>query len=358
MALAPVSLLSVPANGQISLDAGTLVLVNSNAQALLGDVSNVSVAGTLDLNSLPNPTTVKSLTLAGGTIVDGSLNVNGPISSSGGTLSGIGGTASLTTFAGTTMLQGNNSYAGMTTVNGGALEVVGALGLSGAPSGPITVASGGTLNVDLSGSINIAGSPFANFGTLSNKGIITAAGLTNNGALTTTGTINGGLINNGAVLASGAINGGIQNFGSLTLTGNLASNSVFNNSGTVGIDPSLRNASIGSNTFTFINNGVIDLRNPNTVMTNLTIQGNYVAQDPLILLNVFQGQANHLTITGSANGVATNVEVLAFNNNPLPIFTNPIPIITSMDRARATRLSPQFRVRARRLSATWSLMAL
>jgi fibronectin-binding autotransporter adhesin len=126
VALAPVSLLSVPASGQISVDAGTLVLANSNAQALLGGVSNVSVAGTLDLNSLPNPTTVRSLTLAGGTIVDGSLNVNGPISSSGGTLSGIGGTASLTTFAGTTMLQGNNSYAGMTTVNGGVLDVVGA----------------------------------------------------------------------------------------------------------------------------------------------------------------------------------------------------------------------------------------
>jgi fibronectin-binding autotransporter adhesin len=326
VALAPVSLLGVPTSGQISVDAGTLVLVNSNAQALLGGVSNVSVAGTLDLNSLPNPTTVQSLTLAGGMIVDGSLNVNGPISSSGGTLSGIGGTASLTTSAGTTILLGKNSYAGMTTVSGGALEVAGALGLSGAPSGPITVASGGTLNVDLSGSINIAGSSFANFGTLSNNGNITAAGLTNNGTLTTTGTINGGLTNNGAALASGTINGGIRNFSSLTLTGNLASDSVFNNSGTVRIDPSVRNVSLGSNTFTFINNGVLDLRNPNTVMTNLTIQGSYVAQDPLILLNVFEGQANHLTVTGSATG-ATNVEVLAFNNNPLPIFTNAIPII-------------------------------
>ena len=338
VALNPASI-SVSGNGQISVDAGTLVLLNSNAQTLLGGVSDVNVVGRLDLNSLPDPTIVKSLTLADGTIANG--NLNGPISSSGGTLSGIGGTASLTTTAGTTMLLGNNSYGGMTTVSGGALEVAGALGLSGVPSGPITLASGGTLNVDLSGSINIGGSSFTNGGTLNNSGAITAGGLTNFAGGTINNlagaTINGGLTNNssGTVNAAGTINGGIQNFGTsnfnntsggFNLVGNLNSDGMFNNSGTVRIDQSQTNVTLGGKGFTFINNGVLDLRNPHTVATNLTIQGNYAAQDPLILLNVFGGQANHLTVTGSASG-ATNVEVLAFNNNPLPIFTNAIPII-------------------------------
>ena len=95
---------------------------------------------------------------------------------------------------------------------------------------------------------------------------------------------------------------------------------MFNNSGTVRVDPSQTNVTLGS-AKTFVNNGVLDLRNPNTVATNLTIQGNYVAQDPQINLNVLataantgQQQANHLTITGAASG-ATNVSVTPFNRH-------------------------------------------
>ena len=79
----------------------------------------------------------------------------------------------------------------------------------------------------------------------------------------------------------------------------------------------------------------------NTVETNFTIQGNYVAQDPQIDLNVRataanvgQQQANHLTITGAASG-ATNVSVTPFNGVPT-IFPNSIPIISVGPGSTAT----------------------
>jgi fibronectin-binding autotransporter adhesin len=78
------------------------------------------------------------------------------------------------------------------------------------------------------------------------------------------------------------------------------------------------------------------------VITNTTIKGNYVAQDPpQINLNVLataantgQQQANHLTITGAASG-ATGVSVSALQGN-LTIFPNAIPIISVGPGSTAT----------------------
>ena len=352
--------------GGTKVSAGTLEL--SGTGRLGADSGSTAVSGgVLDLGGTTQ-TQIGGTTLSGGGTI-GNGNLNSAISSSGGTLNGIGGAASLTTTGGTTTLLGNETYTGPTAVNGGTLEVPGALGTSLAPSGAITIASPGTLDVDLSGSINIGRSSFANSGTLNNNGNITAGGLTNfvrgtinnsaaatinggltnNGTLRTTGTINGGLTNNGAAFASGTINGGIQNFsafnpntpltpGGFTLLGNLRTDGVFNDSGTVRVDPSQTNVTLTAKTF--VNNGVLDLTNPRTVATNFTIQGNYAAQDPQINLNVFAvagntgQQANHLTITGAASG-ATNVLVTPFNNI-LTIFPKGIPIISVGPGSTAT----------------------
>ena len=113
---------------------------------------------------------------------------------------------------------------------------------------------------------------------------------------------------------------------------------MFNDSGTVRVDPSQTNVTLTAKTF--VNNGILDLTNPRTVATNFTIQGNYAAQDPQINLNVFAvagntgQQANHLTITGAASG-ATNVLVTPFNNI-LTIFPKGIPIISVGPGSTAT----------------------
>ena len=332
--------------GGMKVSAGTLEL--SGTGRLGADSGSTAVSGgVLDLGGTTQTQSGGTTLSGGGTIENG--NLNSAISSSGGTLNGIGGAASLMTTGGTTTLLGNETYTGPTTVNGGALEVLGALGTSLAPSGAITIASRGTLDVDLSGSINIGRSSFANSGTLNNNGNITAGGLTNNGTLRTTGTINGGLTNTGAAFASGTINGGIQNFsafnpntpltpGGFALLGNLKTDGVFNNSGTVRVDPSQTNVMLTAKNF--VNNGVLDLTNPHTVATNFTIQGNYAAEDPQINLNVFAvagntgQQANHLTITGAASG-ATNVLVTPFQNI-LTIFPKGIPIISVGPGSTAT----------------------
>jgi autotransporter-associated beta strand protein len=68
--------------------------------------------------------------------------LSAPITSTGGTISVIGGTASLTTTAGTTIVAGDDSYTGATTVNGGTLQVDSTI--TGTSS--VTVNSGGLLN--------------------------------------------------------------------------------------------------------------------------------------------------------------------------------------------------------------------
>ena len=84
----------------------------------------------------------------------------------------------------------------------------------------------------------------------------------------------------------------------------------------------------------------ISISPSHTVATNLIIEGNYVAGDPQITLNVLGQQANHLTITGMASG-ATNVVVAPFHG-ALPIFTGSIPIISDGPASTATFNAVQF----------------
>jgi autotransporter-associated beta strand protein len=81
--------------------------------------------------------------VAGGTMKKGSLT--GAVSSTGGTMFGISGAATLTTTAGITTFTGANTYSGATAINGGSL-VGGAANVFSMASAT-SVGSGGTLDL-------------------------------------------------------------------------------------------------------------------------------------------------------------------------------------------------------------------
>ena len=224
----------------------------------------------------------------------------------------------------------------------------------------------------------------SNSGILGNAGTITGA-VTNSGILAelgndnrrchqqrdfgNAGTIdatNGGFTNtsSGLALAAAEINGGIQNSGRFAIAGALASGGAFTNNGTVetfaqaitelpstaisaleaqlpALTPLILNppTSATLTTPSFNNYGALDLRNPNTVATNFTIGGNYFGgAGSLIALNVFGQQANHLSITGSANGTSfVSVSPLIGAFAPL---SNPIPIISAGSGAATFAVAP------------------
>lgn len=163
--------------GGTIVNAGTLQVSGAGTLGATIATTTINSGGTLDLGATTQ--TQAAFTLAGGTLQNGSLN--GPINSTGGTINGIGGTASLTVAGGTTLLGGANSYGGGTTINGGTLQLFGT-GTLGAITATTTVNSGGTL--DLGGTtqtqaaLNLAG------GTLQN-------GSLNAPIRSTGGTING-----------------------------------------------------------------------------------------------------------------------------------------------------------------------
>jgi len=124
-------------SGGTFVNGGTLALSGAGTLGDVGGTTTVNSGATLDLGSTTQTQSV--VNLSGGTIRNG--NLNAPITSTGGVLNGIGGTASLTTTAGFTMLLGNNGYTGATAVNGGVLDVEGTI--TGTSS--VTVNAGGVL---------------------------------------------------------------------------------------------------------------------------------------------------------------------------------------------------------------------
>ncbi|MFA6968834.1 autotransporter domain-containing protein [Bosea sp. (in: a-proteobacteria)] len=153
--------------GTTTVSAGTLRggAANrfSNASA-----TTVSTGGTLDLGGFSQA--IASVALAGGTLTNGALT--GAVTSSGGTIDGLGGSASVTTQAGATTLTGTNSYTGATTVNGGTLVVNGAI----TASSGLTVAAGATIggsgqlpSLTVNGTLSPGNSP----GTLTVNGNLT-----------------------------------------------------------------------------------------------------------------------------------------------------------------------------------------
>ncbi|BBO15408.1 autotransporter domain-containing protein [Bradyrhizobium sp. TM102] len=124
-------------SGGTFVNGGTLALSGAGTLGDVGGTTAVNSGATLDLGGTTQ--TQGAVGLNGGTIRNG--NLNAPITSIGGVLNGIGGTASLTTTAGFTMLLGNNGYTGATAVNGGVLDVEGTI--TGTSS--VTVNAGGVL---------------------------------------------------------------------------------------------------------------------------------------------------------------------------------------------------------------------
>ena len=119
--------------GATTISGGTLLGGAANAFSA-ASATTVNTNGTLDLGGFAQ--TINAVSLAGGTIQNGTLT--GAITSTGGTVNGIGGTASLTTTGGITTATGTNGYTGATAVNGGALIVNGSI----ASSSGLTVAAG------------------------------------------------------------------------------------------------------------------------------------------------------------------------------------------------------------------------
>ncbi|QFI77384.1 autotransporter domain-containing protein [Bradyrhizobium betae] len=123
--------------GGTFVTGGTLSFSGGGTLGAATGATTVSTGGTLDLAGTTQ--TQAAVNLAGGLIKNGSLNAT--ISSNGGSLNGIGGSASLTTLGGLTSLFGINGYSGATNVNGGVLDVEGSI--TGTSS--VTVNGGGVL---------------------------------------------------------------------------------------------------------------------------------------------------------------------------------------------------------------------
>jgi autotransporter-associated beta strand protein len=120
--------------GATAINGGTLAGDVTNAFSAVSAIA-INSGGTLDLGGFAQ--TINTINLAGGTLENGRLT--GAVHSTGGTITGLGGSASLTTTSGATALDGGNTYTGPTSVNGGALIVNGSI------ASAATVNSGGIL---------------------------------------------------------------------------------------------------------------------------------------------------------------------------------------------------------------------
>jgi uncharacterized protein with beta-barrel porin domain len=110
-------------SGGTVISGGTLTFSGSGRLGAASGTTTINAGGTLDLGGTTQ--TQAAVNLAGGTLQNG--NLNAPIASTGGTVNGLGGSASLTTTAGVTFVLGTNTYTGPTTVNGGVLNVIGSI---------------------------------------------------------------------------------------------------------------------------------------------------------------------------------------------------------------------------------------
>jgi autotransporter-associated beta strand protein len=177
------------------LTAGTLMLANS---AALGTGAVTTTGGVLNLGGL---TITNNVTVNGGSLTGGSINLSQTTLNAGTVSASLVGSGSYTKAGtGTVTLSGNNTYNGDTAVNAGTLVAGSSNALS---AGLVTINAGATLevasgvslanNVSLGGSASIA----SNGGTLS--GVISGSGTLNKtgtGVLTLSGdnTFTGGSV--------------------------------------------------------------------------------------------------------------------------------------------------------------------
>ncbi len=267
-------------SGTTTINAGTLLAGAANTFSATS-ATTINTGGTLDLGTFAQ--TINAVSLAGGTLWNGALT--GAVTSTGGAVIGITGSASFTANGGTTTLTGSNGYSGTTVINNGATWLGGSANSFSANSA-VLLATGGILNTggfnqaiaSLAGSGNVSlgaatltagsnnssttfsgvmsgsGGGFTKTGsgtfTLTNANTYTglttvsagilalntgaglAGGVLNNATFTSAGTVSGALTNNATVNANGgAINGAVANNtnGLFNVGGTVTGNSTFAN---------------------------------------------------------------------------------------------------------------------------------
>jgi hypothetical protein len=267
--------------GATTVNGGTIKGGAANAFSA-NSVTTINPTGTVDLGGVAQ--TINALSLAGGTLTNGALT--GAITSTGGTVNSITGSASLTNISGLTTLTGANGYTGATTVNGGTVTVA-----TGASLGsPALISSGATFNNNgvMSGTVdNACGGTVNNTGSMSNN-------VTNAGALTNTGSISGSLTNNtpcGVVNNTGVLSGAVVN------------NAALNNNTGGEISGVVTNNATGMIT----NSGLINntLTNAGTVSNSGTLSGSVNNSAGGTLTNTAQGAISG-ALTNNSTGTVTN----------------------------------------------------
>ncbi|MET4492754.1 MULTISPECIES: autotransporter domain-containing protein [unclassified Bradyrhizobium] len=202
-------------SGTTLVSAGTLLA--GNAGAFSATSAMTINGGIVDLGGTAQ--TINNVALAGGVLSNGALT--GAVTSTGGTLSHVGGSMSLTANGGVTNIITLNTYTGATTVNNGA-TLLGASPDAFSAASVTTINTGGT--VDLGGFAQTINNVALAGGRLSNGSLTGAVisidgdlvdvgggmSLTTNSGTTTLGGTNtytgATTVNNGATLTGSGIN--------------------------------------------------------------------------------------------------------------------------------------------------------
>jgi outer membrane autotransporter protein len=171
----------------------TLTASTANAFAP-ASVTTIGLAGIVNLAGLAQ--TIHTVNLSGGDLTNGSLS--GAVTSTGGYIDGLGGSATLTTTGGTTVLStffGPNAYTGSTIVNGGILTADNVKAFSSASVMTINIAG----EVDLGAreqtinTVNLFGGAFGDGSLTSANGVVSTGGSVASLGGTTALTANGGM---------------------------------------------------------------------------------------------------------------------------------------------------------------------
>jgi uncharacterized protein with beta-barrel porin domain len=127
--------------GDTVISAGTLTGGAANTFSRFSNTT-INTGATLNLGGFAQ--TINNVALAGGTLKNGSLA--GAVTSTGGTLSNLTGSMSLTVNSGVTNVSGTNSYTGVTTVTGGTVQAANTNALSA--NSAHTIAANTSLNLN------------------------------------------------------------------------------------------------------------------------------------------------------------------------------------------------------------------
>lgn len=303
--------------GSTNVLGGTLTASSANAFSA-GSVTTVNSGGTLDLGGLAQ--TIATVNLTGGTLQNGSLT--GAVTSSGGTVSGIKGTSSVTAIAGTTTLSGTNGYSGGTLVSTGVLAVASAqaLGTGGlilkpgtqlllAGNGftipnPITLAAPGDPTITVT-----SGNSDTLSGVISGPGALTVSG----GGTLVLNAINSYTGATTVAASNLVVNGSIASSASLTLSGggtlsgngaigalNVAAGARF----APGTGTATGQLRVGGN-LTFASGSVYAVSVNSTSSTSVAVSGTATLTGATVLANVAAGHyvVNKYTIVTASDGL-------------------------------------------------------